>query len=91
MHHFISCITKSNNAIFDNAEDLDVAMLMYNLIEYSKNYSKTSEGLRNYSREKRKSGGVGNINCSIKDSKSFNYKISITGRLQGNNIEKQKN
>ena len=91
MHHFISCITKSNNAIFDNAEDLDVAMLMYNLIEYSKNYSKTSEGLRNYPREKRKSGGVGNINCSIKDSKSFNYKISITGRLQGNNIEKEKN
>ena len=34
------------------------------------------------------SGAVGNINYSIKDSKSFNYKTSITGKLEGNNVEK---
>ena len=33
---FISCISKN-----DNAEDLDIVMPMYNLIEYRKNYSKT--------------------------------------------------
>ena len=38
---FISCILKTNNAFIDNAEDLDIVMPMYNLTEYSKNYSKT--------------------------------------------------
>ena len=31
---------------------------------------------------------VGNINYSIKDSKSFDYKTSIIGKLEGNNVEK---
>ena len=39
---FISCISKINNTLIDNAEDLDVVMPMYNLVEYSKNYAKTS-------------------------------------------------
>ena len=45
---FISCILKINNMLIDNAEDLDVAMPMYNLIEYSKNYRKTTGSLLNY-------------------------------------------
>ena len=45
---FISCILKINNMLIDNAEDLDVAMPMYNLIEYSKNYRKTTSSLWNY-------------------------------------------
>ena len=39
---FISCITKINNTLIDNAEDLDIVMPVYNLIEYSKNYLRTS-------------------------------------------------
>ena len=39
---FVSCVSKINNAFIDNAEDLDVAIPMYNLLEYSKNYSKTT-------------------------------------------------
>ena len=35
---FINCISKINGAKIDNAEDLDVVMPMYNLLEYSKNY-----------------------------------------------------
>ena len=35
---FIGCISKINNMLNDNAEDLDVAMPMFNLLEYSKNY-----------------------------------------------------
>ena len=35
---FINCISKINNVLIDNAEDLDVVMPMYNLMEYSKNY-----------------------------------------------------
>ena len=37
---FINCISKINVVKIDNAEDLDVIIPMYNLLEYSKNYKK---------------------------------------------------
>ena len=40
---FVSCISKINNTLIDNAEDLDVVMPMYNLLEYSKNIQKQQE------------------------------------------------
>ena len=42
---FINCISKFNGVKIDNAEDLDVVMLMYNLLEHSKNYRKTTGSL----------------------------------------------
>ena len=39
---FINCISKINGVQIDNAEDLDVVMPMYNLLEYSKNYKKNN-------------------------------------------------
>ena len=48
---FIGCISKINNMLIDNAEDLDVGIPMYNLLEYSKNYSKTTGSLSNYYRD----------------------------------------
>ena len=39
---FTNCIREMNNTHTDNAEDIDVVMPMYDLIEYSNNYSKTS-------------------------------------------------
>ena len=39
---FVNCISKINGVQIDNAEDLDVVMPMYNLLEYSKNYKKTT-------------------------------------------------
>ena len=39
---FISCISKINGVLIENAEDLDVIMPINNLLKYSKNYSKTS-------------------------------------------------
>ena len=48
---FISSISKINNTLIDNVENLDVAIPMYNLIEYSKNYSKTTGSSWNYYRE----------------------------------------
>ena len=38
---FTNCISKINNTQIDNAEYIDIVMLMYNLIEYIDNYSKT--------------------------------------------------
>ena len=38
---FVSCMTKINNEFIEDADDLDIVMPMYNLLEYSKNYRKT--------------------------------------------------
>ena len=86
---FISCILKINSTLIDNAEYLDIEMFMYNLIEYNKNYSKTTGSLWNYYRDEPNSGTKGNINYSIKHSKSFDDKANITGRLEGNDTEKE--
>ena len=40
-----------NNTFIDNAEDIDIVMLTYNLLEYSDNYSMTSGSLWNYYRD----------------------------------------
>ena len=42
---FINCISKINGVKIDNAEDLDVVIPMHNLLEYSKNYRKTTGSL----------------------------------------------
>ena len=42
---FTDCIREINNTQVDNAKDIDIVMPMYNLIEYSDNYSKTSASL----------------------------------------------
>ena len=48
---FRSCISKINNTFIDNVEDLDTVMPMYNLLEYSDNYSKTPGSLWSYFRD----------------------------------------
>ena len=48
---FTNCIRKLNNTQIDNAEYIDIVMPMYNLIEYSDNYSKTPGSLWQYCKE----------------------------------------
>ena len=69
---FINCISKINGIKIDNAEDLDVVMPMYNLLEYSKNYRKTTGSLWKYYRDQPS-------NPLSTNSESFKYKTSITG------------
>ena len=45
---FSDCISEINNAQIDNAKDIDIVMPIYNSIEYSDNYSKTSGSLLQY-------------------------------------------
>ena len=45
------CIIRINNKDIDNAQDIDIVMPMYNLVEYSDNYSKTSGSLWQYYKE----------------------------------------
>ena len=49
---FRSYILNTNSTLIYNAEDFDIVMPMYNLLEYSQNYSMTSESLWNYYRDK---------------------------------------
>ena len=68
---FINSISKINGVETDNVKDLDVVITMYNLLEYSKNYQKTTGSLRNYYRD-------GPSNPLSSNSESFKYKTSIT-------------
>ena len=70
---FRSCITKINSKLIENAKDLNIVMPMYNLLEYSQNYSMTiSGGLWNYYRDK-----IDNVDDNAPDGKSFKYKTKI--------------
>ena len=63
---FINCISKINGIKIDNVEKLDVVMPMYNLLEYSKNYGKTTGSLWNYYRDEPS-------NPLFSNSESFKY------------------
>ena len=63
---FINCISEINDTEIDNGKNIDIIMLMYNLIEYSHNYSKPSESLWQCYRDK--------PNYSLTDSESFKSK-----------------
>ena len=68
---FAKCITKIDGTTTDDAENLDLVMSMYNLIEYSLNYSKTTASLSFYSKDE-----ATNFNNNIEntdDFKSFKY------------------
>ena len=48
---FTTCISKIINVLTDNAEDLDIVMPIYNMLEDSKNYKKTTGSFWNYYRD----------------------------------------
>ena len=85
---FINCISKINGIKIDNAEDLDVVMPMYNLLEYSKNYRKTTG--TNYDRDEPNSSvGANNLTHSILNSESFDYKANfMENGVTNNNLTK---
>ena len=74
---FVSCITKINGELIEDAEDLDIVIPMYNLLQYSKNYRKTIGSLYNYYRDKLSDNANNNNNTVNLDT--FRYKNKITG------------
>ena len=64
---FTDCKNEINNTETDNAKNIDIAMSMYNLIEHSDNYSKTSGSLWKYYK--------GEPNVNLTDSESTKSKI----------------
>ena len=74
------CMSKIDDTEIDNAQYIDIVMPMYNLIEYSNNYSKTSGSLWQYDKDEQ--------NDNLGNSKSFKSKVKITGNtLAGGNTK----
>ena len=96
---FRSCISKINNTLIDNAEDVDTVMPMYIFLEYSNNFSMTSRSLWNYYRDElndsaneiddndnminNKKAKTSRYKTSIRSS-SNEYKTKIIGRPSNN-------
>ena len=90
---FTDCISKVNNTQEDNAKDIDIVMPMYNLIEYSANYYKTSGSLRQYCKDIptiNNDGDIVDFN-EANSTDSFTFKAKITGQIDDdreiNNVE----
>ena len=82
---FKKCRTEVNETFVDNAEHINNAMPMHNLIEYSNNYSDTSGSLWQFKRDEIE----GNVDLTVDDNhipnnlSSFKYKYKssfITNR-----------
>ena len=67
---FTDCISEINNTQVDNAKDLDVVIPMYNLIEYSNDYTKTSGNVWKYQQD--------DLNDNITDSQSFKSRQKLS-------------
>ena len=78
---FVSCMTRINGELIEDADNLDVVIPMYNLLEYSKNYRKTIGSLYNYYRHELTNDGNDNNsdNRNVVNSEAFKYKNKITG------------
>ena len=80
---FVSCITRINGELIEDADDLDIVMSMYNLLEYRKNYRKTIGSLYNYYRDQLSYDADDNNfdNIKIVNSNTFKYKNKIIGNM----------
>ena len=79
---FTNCISEINNTQVNNAKDIDIVMPMYNLVEYSDNYVKTSGSLWQSCLD---IPAVDNNNLVVDFTEnnltdSFNFKVKITGQ-----------
>ena len=75
---YTKCIIKNDGTTIGIAENLDLVISMYNLIEYSSNYPGTTGSLLFYSKDE-----ATNFNDDIANTnafKSFNYKTKLLGK-----------
>ena len=76
---FKKCRTEINETFVDDAQHINIAMPMYNLIEYSDNYSDTSGSLWQFKRDEIE----GDVDLTVNaqhipnNSSSFKYKSSF--------------
>ena len=79
---FTNCISKINNTQIDNAENIDMVMPMYNLIECRDNHSNTSGSLWQYCKEIPALNNDGDVVIfnAANATYLFNFKAKITGK-----------
>ena len=74
---FSTCTTKINDIFVDEASHIYIATPMYNLIEYSDNYSDMSGSLWQFKRDEVTDKDV---DLTINNSQSFKYKAALLGK-----------
>ena len=80
---FTNCLSEINNIQIDNAKDIDIVMPMYNLIEYSDNYGKTTGNLWQYCKDIPARNYANNAIITFSEDNitdSFKFKAKITGQ-----------
>ena len=81
------CSTETDGALVDEANFINVIMPLYNLIEYSDNYSDTSGSLWNFKRDKK----INNANVTNDDNApSFKYWLNLIGNTVADGRKKKK-
>ena len=86
-----NCISEINNTPIDNAKSIDVVMPMYNLMECSDNYSKTSGILWHYYRETlflSDNGANAGFPADNNNTASFKFKTKIVSRIGNDGTKK---
>ena len=79
---FTKCNLEINYEHVDTAENLDILMSMYNLIEYSDNYQDSLATLYQYKRDEPPDN---NVNLTADNSTSFKYKVNLLGNIDAAN------
>ena len=78
--------TEINETFIDEADHINITMPMYNLIEYSNNYSDASGSLWQFERDEL----IGNINLTNDNSSSFKYKSDLIGNTDADGANRKK-
>ena len=87
---FTKCNLENNDEHIDTAENLDIVMPTYNLIEYSHNYQDSSATLYQYKRDEPPEANVID-DLTVDNSNSFKYKVSLLGNpVVADNIAKRR-
>ena len=88
---FTKCVTQINDEHADNPDGLDIVITMYNLIEYTDNYSNTSEGLQHFKREEQIIINDNNpVAINSTNSTSFEYKSNFIKKSDDGTFENVK-
>ena len=79
---FTRYVTHINDEHVETAENLDIIMPLYNLIEYSNNYADSSGSLYQFKRNESPMNNARNPNnVALDNSTSFKYKASHLGKV----------
>ena len=82
--HYFKTIEQIDDTFVDYADFINIAMPMYNLIEYSDNYSDSSGGLWGFKRDEL----ANNTNVTNEDNApSFKYKANLIANTEANRIK----